>query len=312
MAKNNSFFGINKDDGFVIILALFALTVISGIFIAFPLSDSEGEMSVSYFSALVSNGNIQLNWNASEDPTILGYNLYRSSEDGSLGDEIANLSTSETTFSEELEPGTYYYTIRAFDNQSDDGNVKQLMVVVTETEEPSMSLTINNGEEYTNSRTVTLELSAPGADECRLRNSGEDWTDWESYDSGKRSWQLSEEQGEKTVEYQCKNEDGDSSVSSSITLDNQPPKFYMLATPQKQEITIRIVVFDENPNTYVNCALEVDGQPDAVFEVEISEEGKGNYIHTSSISSGSHQFSVNCSDEFGNAKKTGEYSITVK
>ncbi len=49
-----------------------------------------------------------------------------------------------------------------------------------------MLIKINNGAEYTNSLDVTLTLSASDVHSdvggIRVKNDGEDWTDWEPYD----------------------------------------------------------------------------------------------------------------------------------
>lgn len=88
---------------------------------------------------------------------------------------------------------------------------------------PYISLTINNDVPWTNSRSVTLGLYAFAASECRYSNDGTDWGGWEPY-KRKKTWTLSEGEGEKTVYYNCRKRAGEDigTVSSSIRYSIAP------------------------------------------------------------------------------------------
>jgi len=91
---------------------------------------------------------------------------------------------------------------------------------------PSASISINDGEEYTDSRSVTLYLShsddTSGVDKCRYKNEGEPWTEWESC-SPTKSWTLTKGDGTKTVYYQVKDKAGNiKEVFDTIVLDTTP------------------------------------------------------------------------------------------
>jgi len=75
----------------------------------------------------------------------------------------------------------------------------------------NLTIIINRGDETTDSRNVTLTLSAKNATECRLNNDGINWSDWFSYTTTKE-WELSPAPGTKTVYFQCRNEFGNSTI----------------------------------------------------------------------------------------------------
>ncbi|MCK4730535.1 MAG: hypothetical protein KAT28_04400 [Candidatus Aenigmarchaeota archaeon] len=75
-----------------------------------------------------------------------------------------------------------------------------------------LMIIINNGNETTNSKNITLTLSATNATECRLNNDGIEWSNWEDY-TITREWELSPAPGTKTVYYQCTNEFGNSIIT---------------------------------------------------------------------------------------------------
>ncbi len=99
---------------------------------------------------------------------------------------------------------------------------------------PYISLTINNGVPWTNSRNVTLGLYAFAASECRFSNDEKTWSEWEAY-KRKKIWLLSESEGEKTVYYSCKKKDAEDigTVSSAIRYSKVPTE-----PPSEMSITI--------------------------------------------------------------------------
>ena len=60
---------------------------------------------------------VELAWNASPTPTVVGYNAYRSEQDGGPYGRLNAILIVETTYSDETaEKGlTYYYVVRAVD-----------------------------------------------------------------------------------------------------------------------------------------------------------------------------------------------------
>ncbi len=147
--------------------------------------------------------------------------------------------TMEIPVPEDVEVGTKYFTIYAKgDELSLSTNftltiAKKPEVFIRE-EKPeipenitglaptNLTITINDGAETTNSRNVTLSLSATNATECRLNNDGISWSNWFNY-TKTRDWTLSEAPGTKTVYYQCRNKFGNSTIVHD-TIDFTVPK----------------------------------------------------------------------------------------
>ena len=145
-----------------------------------------------------------------------------------LGVGEAKIWTMTISVPEDAEVGTRYFTIYANgDELSLSTNftltvVKKPEIFIKE-EKPkiqenmtgsvpiNLTIIINGGDETTDSRNVTLILSAKNATECRLNNDGINWSDWFSYTSIKE-WELSPAPGTKTVYFQCRNEFGNSTI----------------------------------------------------------------------------------------------------
>ena len=111
-----------------------------------------------------------------------------------------------------------------------DGYISNMVydtVVLDTTPPPYISIEINNGDEWTNSRDVKLGLYCYAADQCRYSNEGGPWSGWSSYTT-KKSWQLSSGDGDKTVYYECKDSNGkslgkaDAEISYSKKEPNPP------------------------------------------------------------------------------------------
>ena len=104
------------------------------------------------------------------------------------------------------------------------GNVSDAVSdrISLDTEKPG--ITINNGARFTNSRSVTLTLSAGAAAGMRISNGSIFAGAWEIYATTK-TWTLPSGDGDKTVFAQFRDAAGSvsSTVSASITLDTKAP-----------------------------------------------------------------------------------------
>ncbi len=129
---------------------------------------------------------------------------------------------------EDAEIGTKYFTIHANGDELNLSTNFTLTIakkpeIFVKEEKPeipenltnsvpvNLTIVINEGNETTDSRNVTLTLSAENATECRLNNDGIEWSNWEDY-ATIRDWTLSEAPGTKTVYFQCRNEFGNSTI----------------------------------------------------------------------------------------------------
>jgi hypothetical protein len=93
---------------------------------------------------------------------------------------------------------------------------------------PTGEVAINNGDPFSNSTSVTLNLSASdpgsGVAEMRFSNDGINWSTWEPY-SGSKTWTLSAGDGSKNVYVQFKDNAGNISEAyiDDIVIDTTPP-----------------------------------------------------------------------------------------
>ena len=118
---------------------------------------------------------------------------------------------------------TVYYNCQK--RTGDDAGTASASITYSEVQPdpPSgLDVTINNGDEYTTSTKVTLRLSADGANECRVGQDGYGWNGWMDYIS-RVTFSLQGPDGEKTVNYQCRNDYGTRSTYGTIYLVTQPP-----------------------------------------------------------------------------------------
>lgn len=110
-----------------------------------------------------------------------------------------------------------------YECQNDYGTRQAYTTIYLDADPPSnLQITINNGEAYTTSRSVNLRLRADHAQSCRYKEQDYDWTSWEGYRTT-RAFTVSDGDGQKTIYYECRNDRGSSSASSSIYLDTSPP-----------------------------------------------------------------------------------------
>ncbi|TKI58698.1 DNRLRE domain-containing protein [Brevibacillus antibioticus] len=107
------------------------------------------------------------------------------------------------------------------------GNVTKLSdTIVLDVLAPTGSITINNGDNHTKSRDITLTITANDSTsdvQIRFANGDNDWSDWEAATATK-AWQLKSGDGTKTVEMQITDRAGHiTTVSDTIELDADAP-----------------------------------------------------------------------------------------
>ncbi|MFX1393619.1 MAG: hypothetical protein ACFFAH_08590, partial [Promethearchaeota archaeon] len=100
-------------------------------------------------------------------------------------------------------------------------------IIDLDTTDPTGSITIDAGADWTTSTDVELTLTfydaTSGVDQVRYRNEGESWGTWEPA-SGTKSWTLTSGDGIKTVYYEIIDNAGLSSIfSDTIGLDTGSP-----------------------------------------------------------------------------------------
>jgi hypothetical protein len=175
-------------------------------------------------------------WYANNDPSstwttpsdqsgIAGYSYTLDHSSSTIPGKLVDTTGNSKSYTNKAD-GIWYFHVRAKDNAGNWGSADHYRVKI-DTTKPSASISINNGAQYTDSRSVTLYLSysdaTSGVDKCRYKNEGESWTGWGSCSSTK-SWTLTEGEGTKKVYYQVKDKARNiREVFDTIVLDTTPP-----------------------------------------------------------------------------------------
>ncbi|MCK5356991.1 MAG: hypothetical protein KAJ48_01235, partial [Elusimicrobiales bacterium] len=193
-------------------------------------SGPTGSVSINSDSNHTNSTSVTLTLSAS-DPNIDGYpgsgvNQMRFKNDGG---SWSSWQSYGTTKSWTMVSGSGYKTVwvQFSDNL---GNISAYSDTINlDTSNPSGSFTINGGDSYTGSTTVTLNVagtdSGSGVSEMRFKeNSGGTWSDWETY--ADTSFEMSSNDEEKEIYAQFR--DGAGNISTGdildiITLDQSPP-----------------------------------------------------------------------------------------
>jgi hypothetical protein len=102
-------------------------------------------------------------------------------------------------------PGTRFVHLRVSD---ENGTIAyaQDSITLDMPGPTNVSITINNGDEYTSSTDVTLTIAATGATEMSFKNDSGSWTAWEPFRTTK-SWTLLDVRGERTVYLRVRDSD---------------------------------------------------------------------------------------------------------
>ena len=156
--------------------------------------------------------------------------------------------------------------------------------------DPSASISINSGDTYTDTTSVTLSLtysdSGSGVDECRYKNSGGSWTSWQTCTPTK-SWTLTTGDGTKTVYYQVRDRAGNiRQVYDSIVLDTTKPSV-TVNSPNGGEIwdvgTTQDIIWTATDNvgvTSIDIYYSTNGGSTYPYTIATGEPNDGTYSWT--------------------------------
>jgi len=259
-------------------------------------------------------GGIEVSWEPS-GTSVVGYNVYRSTESGTLGDKVNPTMVTDTSYTDTtVQNGvTYYYTVRSVSSGGSENSNTGQVSATGDTEAPEdLQIEVGGGDKYARSTDVTLSLSADGASQCRYSNDGNTWSDWSSYTTSK-SWTLSSGDGNKDVYYQCKDGVGNTAmpVSATVYLDSTPPTISVTSPEQGKEygekFDLTFTVTDPISNT-VTCTGDMDGNSVAIGVVDVGKEDTTQLT----ADPGSHTFKISCTDQVLSADKTISFTVTAK
>jgi tetratricopeptide (TPR) repeat protein len=183
---------------------------------------------------------------------------------------------------------------------------------------PWGSFKINEGGKYTNNTLVSLNFSVydklSGVAGICLSNDGMAWTDWMTYRSSLRNWQLPPGDGAKKVYARVHDGAGNISgvITAAIELDTTPPALWFINLKHISPTSVEITwVTDEDCDSAVEFRLEKD----RTKTVTISD-GKFTTFHTIYLKdltpSTKYRFRALSRDLAGNLSVSREYSFETK
>jgi hypothetical protein len=166
-----------------------------------------------------------------------------------------------------------------------ESEIEEDSIILDTRPPPYISLSINNGAAWTSSQNVSLGLYAYSAKECHFSNDGQDWGPWEVY-SKKKSWNLTDGEGRKTVFYECKNKTGgDLGLVSAM--------IYYSAIPQIYPTNLSIIINDGEEYS-ASTTLQLSLSAMAAFECRL-REGNLNWTQWKNFNS-SETFTVSANE----------------
>ena len=177
----------------------------------------------------------------------------------------------------------------------------------------ALSIEINSGDDYTNDTSVTLALSATGAENCSLSNDDSSWSTPFSYTTSK-TWDLDSGDGSKTVYFRCisNNETNwSSSVNDDINLDETAPDISSMS-PTSSSVT------DRTPEISADVSDDGSGVDETSIVLKVDDDtvthdyssGEVSYTPSSDLDFGSHDVELTVSDEAGNtAVESWDFTI---
>lgn len=186
-----------------------------------PIDGSTIPPTPSSLSAEIGDGVVVLTWNISDSSLVTGYNVYLAD---SAGEEYSFIGSTQTRLytADDLQNGMlYYFRVSSLNSAGFEGYRSDPVFAVPEL----YSVLINNGNEYTNNRYVTLSFTAPIGTRL-MQISGDSsfsGSQWETFTASK-NYILNIGDGIKTV--YCRFRDAADRItwgfySDSITLDTE-------------------------------------------------------------------------------------------
>ncbi len=269
----------------------------------------------SGLSANSVSGGIEVSWQPSSSANVVGYNVYRSTQSGSIGQKINPVMITDSKYVDrDVENGlTYYYTVRTVNSAgAEDSNTQQASILAKTKPPTDLQIQINGGNEYTSNPQVTLYVSADGATKCRFSNDGVVWADWENYAANK-SWTLPSGDGQKEVYYICEDDFGNvaTPTSATIYLDTTPPTITLTSPKQGGQYagSFDLVFSASDPiEQTLTCSGDISGAPIAIGVVDV---GSPQTV-TINAAEGAHTLNLECKDHINSANASATFTIVNK
>ena len=179
---------------------------------------------------------------------------------------------------------------------------------------PTGSISINGGDQFTNSTSVNLTLSATDASEMQFSNDNPSWSPWQAY-ATQKSWTLSPGEGDKTVYVRFKDsaQNVSDTYEDSIELDTIPPTASSVSInggatyTNSRSVTLELAASD-SPSSGVSQMM-LSNNPD--FEGSLWESYASSVSWTLTSANGTKSVYVRLKDGAGNESDTYSGSIIL-
>ena len=287
-----------KDRKGIIIILLALLFLVLG---ALAYFSSPALVAPKNVAAVVEGNNVILTWDP-PDIEVEGYNIYRSTVKGELGEKINPEPVKETSYIDEgLEEGLYYYVVRSYLNGKEDDNLNQVEVYVGQSPEFVGEVR----DFYTTNPRLEIPLPFENAEECRyaLNSQWSEWFDW------KESFTLTlPGEGSYKVSLQCRNPKGMSErITFNVVYDATPPKITAsLKIVERGKVKVSLLATDN-----VELPLTCEFYADNVF-IEKKEIPQGEEVsYTLPVPKQDFELEILCKDSTGNEERLS-YPVVYK
>jgi hypothetical protein len=252
------------------IIIMFAIFLFLGVWLGcdheIPSDFDPGEFpdappAPSNLRIMVGDNLLDLSWESDNPSSISKYFVYRSY---GLEDTLELYDSSTTTSYSDggIQNGIrYFYQVSALSNQNIEGSRTAPVSAIA----GIFSITVNNDAEYTNSRDVFINPTAPDRISHIMLSNSEDFSasKWFNY-SNSVSWQITDGDGSKTVYAKFKDSDGNQTAeafSDNIYLDTRAEidTFYISgsSSPYEQGDRIHFILDAEEPGG--DAKVEISG-----------------------------------------------------
>ncbi|MCG2825749.1 MAG: PKD domain-containing protein [Thermoplasmatales archaeon] len=213
--------------------------------------------------------------------------------------------------------GEHVVNYRSVDNAGNIVTYKTVSFKIDQTPPTAESIVINNGDEYTNTTTVQLSLSASdstsGVWKMQFKNElNGTWSNWSIYNTSV-SWTLQDLEGEGTVYFRVKDMAGLTStgISDSIILDKtQPAITKITATPTVQEIYGYVNITATVTDNFVVDTVEIEIiYPDGTHRIALMNRVDNTDIYYYNVLCGllgEYTYIIRGNDLAGNLAPIGE------
>ncbi len=210
-------------------------------------------------SAKIDNGGITLEWTVPKYDDLKDFRIYRSEQESYGYSPVGSVEKERNYYIDKfIQNGhSYWYRIVAVNKNNVESEISNTTGVNVNT---SPLLVINGGDQYTNTRQVTLTILAYTAQQMMLSNNSDfSGSDWEEYGTEK-TWILNIGIGEKKVYMKVKYDSTDSNVVETSILPQEISNGYLQIEKSDTTHTLDVML-----NIHAQFAVKMIVDDDSLF-----------------------------------------------